>query len=123
MSSIVVIEDDKLLRELVVEWLRAEDYSVSAFESIDTGAPAKADLVIVDVYMPRGEGAKTLCAIKAAHPQTPLIAISGQFRAGLAGSCTTAAALGVDRVLAKPFTQREALAIVKGLIGPGVRGT
>ena len=78
----------------------------------------EADLVIVDVYMPRHEGAKTLRAVKAAHPETPLIAISGQFRPGLAGSCTAAEALGVRQVIAKPFSRRDLLAAVRGVIGP-----
>jgi CheY-like chemotaxis protein len=75
--------------------------------------PSKPDLVIVDVYMPRHEGAKTLRAVKAAYPETPLIAISGQFRSGLVGSCTAADALGVQQVVAKPFTRRDLLAAVE----------
>ena len=70
--------------------------------------------MIVDVYMPRHEGVKTLRAVKAAYPETPLIAISGQFRPGLVGSCTAADALGVHQVVAKPFTRRDLLAAVAG---------
>ena len=57
-------------------------------------------------------------AVKAAHPDTPLIAISGQFRSGLVGSCTAAAALGVRQVIAKPLTRCDLLAAVHGVIGP-----
>jgi len=114
MSSIVVIEQDKLMRELLMEWLSAEGYSVRVAAPGD----AQADLVIVDVYMPRHEGAKTLRAVKDAYPETPLIAISGQFRPGLVGSCTAADALGVHQVIAKPFTRHDLLAAVGSVIGP-----
>jgi CheY-like chemotaxis protein len=125
MSRIVVIEEDTLMRELLMEWLRGEGYSVRAAAPGEAGSPA--DLVIVDVYKPRDEGAARLRAIKAAqrlrtikaaHPQVPLIAISGQFRPGLAGSCTAAETLGVRQVIAKPFSQTDLLAAVHGVIGP-----
>jgi DNA-binding NarL/FixJ family response regulator len=74
--------------------------------------------VIVDVYMPRHEGAQRLRAVKSAHPETPLIAISGQFRPGLVGSCTAAEALGVRQVIAKPFSRSDLLAAVHSVIGP-----
>ncbi|HWZ73799.1 MAG TPA: response regulator [Casimicrobiaceae bacterium] len=117
-SGIVIIEEDKLMRELLVEWLSAEGYSVRASAPGKAQVPDKADLVIVDVYMPRHEGANRLRAVKAAYPETPLIAISGQFRPGLFGSCTAAAALGVRQVIAKPFIRRDLLAAVHGVIGP-----
>ena len=106
------------MRELLTEWLSAEGYSVRAAAPGDAPAPDKADLVIVDVYMPRHEGAKTLRAVKAAYPGTPLVAISGQFRSGLVGACTAAEALGVRQVVAKPFTRRDLLAAVECVIGP-----
>ena len=118
MSGIIIIEEDKLMRGLLTEWLSAEGYSVHAAASNDVPAPDKADLIIVDVYMPRHAGATTLHAVKAAHPKTPLIAISGQFRSGLYGPCTAAATLGVRQVIAKPFTRRDLLAAVHGVIGP-----
>ena len=118
MSGIVVIEEDKLMRGLLVEWLSAEGYSVRAAAPDDAHASDNPDLVIVDVYMPRHEGANRLRAVKAAHPETPLIAISGQFRPGLAGSCTAAEALGVRQVIAKPFSRRDLLAAVHSAIGP-----
>ena len=118
MSSIVVIEEDKLMRELLVEWLSAEGYSVRTAGADDARLPNEPDLVIVDVYMPRREGVSRLRAVKAAYPGAPLIAISGQFRSGLDGSCTAAHALGVRQLIAKPFSRRELLAAVDGVIGP-----
>ena len=118
MSGIVIIEEDKLMRGLLVEWLSAEGYSVRAAAAYNAQVADNADLVIVDVYMPRREGAKRLRAVKAAHPETPLIAISGQFRPGLVGSCTAADALGVRQVIAKPFSRGDLLAAVHSVIGP-----
>jgi DNA-binding response OmpR family regulator len=117
MSAIVIIEEDTLMRGLLVEWLGAEGYSVRTAAPGSVQAP-QADLVIVDVYMPRHEGADRLRTVKAAHPQTPLIAISGQFRSGLVGSCTAADTLGVRQVIAKPFSRRDLLAAVRSVIGP-----
>ena len=116
--GIVIIEEDKLMRELLVEWLSAEGYSVRAAAPGDAQVSDTADAVIVDVYMPRHEGANRLRAVKAAYPETPLIAISGQFRPGLGGSSTAAEALGVRQVIAKPFTRRDLIAAVHGVIGP-----
>jgi CheY-like chemotaxis protein len=118
MSKIVVMEEDELMRALLVEWLSADGYSVRAAAPGRHPAPDRADLIIVDLYKPRHEGAKRLCEVQAAHPDVPLIAISGQFRAGLNGSCTTANALGVRQVIAKPFSQTDLLAAVHDVIGP-----
>jgi CheY-like chemotaxis protein len=118
MSRIVVIEEDTLMRGLLVEWLSAEGYSVRASATGEGLVPDQVDLVIVDVYMPRHEGGQRLRAVKAAHPQTPMIAISGQFRPGLTGACTAAETLGVRQVIAKPFSQSDLLAAVHGVIGP-----
>jgi CheY-like chemotaxis protein len=117
MSDVVIIEEDKLMRELLAEWLTAEGYSVRAAAPGDPQMQGAADLVIVDVYMPRHEGAKRLHAVETAHPETPLIAISGQFRPGLVGSSSAADALGVRQVIAKPFSRRDLLAAVHSVIG------
>jgi CheY-like chemotaxis protein len=54
--------------------------------------------------------------IQAAHPGTPLIAISGHFRPGLAASGAAAQALGVRQVLAKPLIRGELLGAVRAIL-------
>src|SRR6202521_2240907 len=54
-SGIVVIEEDKLMRELLVEWLSAEGYSVRAAAPGDAQVPDTAEAGIVAVSMPRHE--------------------------------------------------------------------
>jgi DNA-binding NarL/FixJ family response regulator len=68
--------------------------------------------------MPKQEGAQLLRAVQAAHPGTPLIAISGQFRSGLSAAGPTAQILGVRQLLAKPLTRDDLLDAVRAIIGP-----
>jgi CheY-like chemotaxis protein len=118
MSDIVIYEDNDLMRALMQEWLSEAGYRVRAGppgRTIDLG---KAALVIISVYMPKHSGPQLVREIQAAHPGTPLIAISGQFRAGLSTVGATAQTLGVQQVIAKPFTCIELLAAVRAIIGP-----
>ena len=117
MSDILIYEDNDLMRALLREWLSDAGYRVRAAPSgrmRDLGRPA---LVIVSVYMPKHSGPQLVREIQAAHPGTPLIAISGQFRAGLSAAGTTAQSLGVQQVIAKPFTCSDLLTAVRAIIG------
>jgi CheY-like chemotaxis protein len=118
MSHIVIIEEDQLMRGLLVEWLTEEGYAVHAAARCAGTTPNRTDLVIADVFRPRQDGVSRLTRIKAAHPDTPIIAISGQFRSGLVGSSTAAETLGVRRAIGKPFTRRDLLSAVRSVIGP-----
>jgi CheY-like chemotaxis protein len=116
MSSIVIIEDDDLMRDLLKEWLTGAGYSVR--ESTSLSRPVgDADLVIVDLYMPRQTGSEIVHAVQQAHPHTPVIAISAQFRPGLGGSLQAARTLGARRLIAKPFTREDLLDAVRSVIG------
>jgi DNA-binding NtrC family response regulator len=116
MSDIVIYEEDFAMRALLREWLSAAGYRVrmGAPPSVQSGP---ADLVIVNVYMPKQEGAQRVREIQAAHPDTPLIAISGQFRSGLSATGETAQALGVQQVIAKPLARTDLLEAVRAMIG------
>jgi DNA-binding response OmpR family regulator len=118
MSSIVIIEEDDLMRGLLTEWLTAAGYAVLG-RTPRAPAPANgADLVIVDLFMPRQAGVDVVRSVQQAHPGTPIIAISAQFRPGLDGSWWAARALGVRQLIAKPFTRSEVLRAVQATIGP-----
>jgi CheY-like chemotaxis protein len=117
MSDVVVYEENDLMRALLQEWLSSAGYSVHAAASHGLVDPGCADLVIISVYMPKHAGAQRVREIQAMHPDTPLIAISGQFRSGLSANGAIARTLGVQQVIAKPLTRTDLLDAVRAIIG------
>ena len=117
MSHIVIYEQDDLTRALLLEWLSDAGYRVRSGSLRDAQRNSTATLVIVSVYMPKHAGAQWVREIQAAHPSTPLIAISGQFRAGLSAGGATAQSLGVQQVIAKPLIYQDLLDAVRDIIG------
>jgi DNA-binding response OmpR family regulator len=118
MSNVVIIEEDLLMRALLEEWLSAAGYAVREGALLGVPADESADLVIVDLYMPRQAGADVVLAAQQAYPGAPVIAMSAQFRPGLAGSWWAARALGARQLIAKPFTREDLLEAVRAVIGP-----
>jgi DNA-binding response OmpR family regulator len=122
MSNIVIYEENDLMRALLEEWLSEAGYLVHTTASHDpksgtlaVGRPA--DLVIVSVYMPKHVGSQLVRKIQAFHPGAPVIAISGQFFAGLTGNGAIAQTLGVQQAIAKPLNRMDLIAAVRALIG------
>ena len=105
------------MRALLEEWLSEAGYRVHAAASQNLRNDSPAHLVIVSVYMPKQAGAQLLHEIQAAHPGTPLIAISGQFFPGLSANGPIARTLGVQQVIAKPFSRADLLGAVRAMIG------
>jgi two-component system nitrogen regulation response regulator GlnG len=114
VADIMIIERDELMRSLLSDCLTEAGYRVRTPDPQEPTAQPLS-LLIIDVYMPRSIGVELLRKLKAAHPQTPIIAISGQF---CSGSLSCAEELGVKRVIPKPFRRDELLDAVRGLIGP-----
>lgn len=115
MARIIVVEADPLMRGLIAEWLGGAGHAVAAYGKADV-PDDEADLVIVDIVMPRHGGCAKVRDLQARHPKTPLIAISGQFTVGASGP-STAGALGVRRVIGKPFTRDQLIHVVSEVLG------
>jgi DNA-binding response OmpR family regulator len=115
--GIAIYEEDIPMRALLEEWLSAAGYGITGMAPRQTQPTDTVDLVIASIYMPKQEGAQFVRELQAAHPDTPLIAISGQFRSGLSANGATAQALGVQQVLAKPLTRVDLLEAVRAMIG------
>jgi CheY-like chemotaxis protein len=81
MTNILVIDDDKLVREATQILLRAKGYDVSGVADGKSGIEAmrsgQFDLVIVDLFMPDMDGLQVIKAIRQFRPSTPMIAASG----------------------------------------------
>jgi DNA-binding NtrC family response regulator len=113
---IVIYEQDHLTRTLLQEWLGEAGYEVRIGTPNEAQCEPPADLVVVSVYLPKCAGPASVRDIQAAHPDTPLIAISGHFRPGLAPAGAAAHALKVRQVLAKPLVRSEVLRAVSAIM-------
>jgi DNA-binding response OmpR family regulator len=115
---VALYEEDDLMRALLTEWLRDAGYRVLVAAANGVRPSPRADLVIASLYMPKYTGATVVEELKAAHPGTPLIALSGQFRGGLSSAGLTARSLGAALIIAKPLTRDALLRAVRDMIGP-----
>jgi DNA-binding response OmpR family regulator len=114
-KNILILEDDPFMRELVALSLKDAGYDID-----DTGAPrlrnlherAAVKVIIVGLNSPKSEGKQTVDELRASFPTAHIIAISGYFQLGPGMAAAVARQLGVTRVLAKPFSCDELIAVV-----------
>ena len=114
--SILVVEDEEGVRDLLVQLLQMGGYSAMA---VDNGLDAIAsfkeehyDLVFTDFRMPGISGAEVTRAIKAFDSKTPVVVVTGwdpeTFKEEL--ECA-----GADHILQKPFDMDDLLGLVSSL--------
>ena len=123
MARIIVIDDDKDVRKVILYELRAAGHEVreagDGAQGLALQRAAPADLVVTDIYMPEKEGIETIRDLRQEFPATHVIAMSGGSRVGPAseGLAVVAGELGVAAVLYKPFHAKELLACVDSALG------
>lgn len=116
MVRIVVVDDDDHIRELVGHFLKAEGYEVEEAcdgkEALLLLESTRADLVILDVMMPRMDGYE-LCRQLREQYDLPCLMLTakGETTQKLKGF-----ELGADDYLVKPFEPLELLARVRALL-------
>ena len=121
MASILVVDDDDLIRKLVYKTLVRAGYDVVATgdgreaESIYRREPT--DLIITDLFMPEKEGMELIMELRREFPDVKIIAISGAGALGSTEYLEMARMIGATRTLAKPFGQEQLLATVRELVG------
>jgi DNA-binding response OmpR family regulator len=114
--TILLVVPDQLIRGLITECLTSAGFAVRLGYRGDGEDAGDVAAIIVDLYMPRESGAQMIRAVQRAYPGKPVIAISGQFRPGLAHSDAAARELGARRLLPKPFGRTDLLDAVRAAI-------
>jgi CheY-like chemotaxis protein len=118
--EILVIDDDAIMRDLIVDWLEAAGYAVrkaSDCRSAGVALERHPALVVTDMWMPGPCGAEAIRWMREKNPSMQLIAISGHFGSGQGCTEEAACAAGAARTLAKPVKRADLLAAVTELIG------
>ncbi|MBA2707152.1 MAG: sigma-54-dependent Fis family transcriptional regulator [Gemmatimonadaceae bacterium] len=111
MSTVLIVDDEPNIRRMVGALLSAEGYDVleaaNASQGIARAGADEPDAVLLDLMMP-GEldGMGALARIRLAHPELPVIMMSG--RAGLSDA-VAATKLGAVNFLEKPLTPEGVL--------------
>ena len=120
MSSILVVDDDTQVLDVMSEMLKLEGHHVTLAENgkqaVEQVEAEDFDLVITDLIMPEKEGLETISDIKKTHSDLPIIAISGGGRIGPQDYLETARHIGADATLAKPFARKELISTVDALL-------
>ena len=119
MIDVLVIDDEKLLRDLLIRILRREGYNAEAVGSGKDGvqlfAEMPARLVVVDMNMPEMDGAKTISALRQNNQDFRVLAMSG----APLRSPDAVKAIGADAAIAKPFLPQAFIEAVKSLLDDG----
>lgn len=115
--KILIVEDEKLLRERLEQRLHADGYRCEATgtftEAADKLLDYDYDLLVVDINLPDGSGLSLIEEAKLHKPETPIIVISAR---NTVDQKVEGLELGADDYLTKPFDLAELSARVKSVL-------
>ena len=108
MSRILAIDDEHVIRMLVVEILESVGHEVvgaeSAEHALDLLDTAEFDLIVSDVVMPGLSGLELLEAARRRHASLPVVLVTG---AGTYETLSQALTRGAAGLVTKPFAHAE----------------
>ena len=114
--SILVVEDDRNIRELLQLYLEKEGYAVTIAEDGGQGMTKfraiKPDLVLLDVMMPVMDG-WTVCKTIRSESNTPVIMLTAK---GETDDKVNGLRSGADDYVTKPFEMRELIARIEAVL-------
>jgi DNA-binding response OmpR family regulator len=120
MPGILIVEDNRELREMLKESLTRKRFTVQEAENgkdaIIHFKPGVTDLVVTDLIMPEEDGLKVIMTLREIKPSIKVIAISGGGKAGPASYLNMAKALGADAIYYKPFSVNEMIGKIEELL-------
>jgi putative two-component system response regulator len=108
VSRILVIDDEQVVRDLVIEILEAAGHEVTGSESAEAAlallSTGEFDLVVSDVVMSGLSGIELLEAVRDLRASLPVVLVTG---AGTYETLSQALGRGAAGLVTKPFTHVE----------------
>jgi len=116
-GRILVVDDEKSMREVLEIFLRNEGYTVSVAENGEQAAAALKedifDLIITDMKMPKMDGLDLLRTVKELNPDTIVVIVTAF---GNTESAVEAMKLGAYDYIQKPFKMDDIRLVVKNAL-------
>jgi DNA-binding response OmpR family regulator len=120
-KKILIIEDDRALRETTTAFLEAEGFRIlqapDGVQGLKSAEKEKPDLVLLDMMLPAKSGIEVCKALREKGILVPIIFISGEKKDEI--DKVLGLELGADDYLTKPFGQRELLARIHAVLRRG----
>jgi two-component system, cell cycle sensor histidine kinase and response regulator CckA len=115
-KTILIAEDEDILRELLAELLQSYNYTVltssNGIEVLEMLKIRMPDLLIIDRKMPEMDGIECIQQIESAHYNIPVILASGS-----PAENSQIKKINVNKIIDKPYNFEELLSLVRELIG------
>ena len=116
MQTVLVVDDEEIVRDVVVRYLRRDGYRTleaadgdEALRLLEEDPPA---LVVLDVMLPRTDGLE-ICRWIRARSDLPIIMLTAR---GEEADRIVGLELGADDYVTKPFSPRELAVRVRNLL-------
>ena len=116
MATVLVVDDESIVRDVVVKYLRREGYRTleagdgdTALELVEREHP---DLVVLDLMLPGTDGL-AVCRRIRSRSELPVIMLTAR---GEEADRIVGLELGADDYVTKPFSPRELAARVKTVL-------
>ena len=114
--SVLIVEDDRNIAELLQMYLEKEGYAVTVANDGGQGLSKfraiKPDLVLLDVMMPVMDG-WSVCKTIRSESQTPVIMLTAK---GQTDDKVNGLKIGADDYITKPFEMKEVLARIEAVL-------
>jgi CheY-like chemotaxis protein len=113
MASVLVVDDESPVRELLVRWITNGGHQVreaaTAVAALEEMAATPAGVVLCDVHMPGQDGLWLTGQLRTKFPETAIVLATGDRTIPAQISMQP----GVVEYLGKPFTRGEVLEAVR----------
>jgi DNA-binding response OmpR family regulator len=113
---ILIVEDERSLREALVDLLTKRGFAVEAvadgLNGAERGIDADVELVLLDLTLPRLDGVEVCRRLRMARPALPILILTAR---GSEEDRVGGLDAGADDYLTKPFGTRELLARIEAL--------
>ena len=116
MQMILVVDDEKMIRNVIKEYAEFDGFEVAeaqdGMEAVEICRREDFDLIVMDIMMPRLDGYSAIKEIRKTK-QIPVIMLSAR---GEEYDKLFGFEIGIDDYVVKPFSPKELLARVKAVL-------